>query len=150
MRFAKWVFLVSGTYGVLLVTPTFFLEERTGRDYPPAITHPEYFYGFVGTVLALQLLYLLIGSDPVRYRPAMLVATFAKTSFAIAAPTLYFLGRTPASWPLSPASTASWPCSSSSPGSRPPEFGPKPRRGIVRLFALTQFKNSMQTRAKTG
>ena len=53
----------------MITTPNYFLETRLGEDYPPAITHPEFFYGFVGTCLAWQLAYLLIATDPVRYRP---------------------------------------------------------------------------------
>ena len=48
MKFARIVFLVAGIYGLLVVAPQYFLEARIGRDTPPAITHPEFFYGFVG------------------------------------------------------------------------------------------------------
>jgi hypothetical protein len=40
-------------------------------------------------------MYLLIGLDPVRYRPAMLLAAVAKGSFAVAVSVLYALGRVP-------------------------------------------------------
>src|SRR5262249_1624463 len=72
MKFARYVFLIAGVYGLLIIAPQYFLEERVGTDYPPAVTHPEYFYGFVGVTLAWQVLYLVIASDPVRYRPVML------------------------------------------------------------------------------
>jgi hypothetical protein len=52
MRFAKAVFLIAGIYGVMILTPIYFMEGKIGRDTPPAITHPEYFYGFLGTALA--------------------------------------------------------------------------------------------------
>ena len=68
MNFAKWVFLLAGIYGLLVVTPQFFLEQRVNRDYPPAITHPEYFYGFAGVALAWQVAFLIISRDPARYR----------------------------------------------------------------------------------
>jgi hypothetical protein len=59
MRFAKWVFLLAGVAGILLVVPPYFLEPQTGEDYPPAITHPEYYYGSKvprsGTSLMLEL-----------------------------------------------------------------------------------------------
>ena len=45
MKFAKIVFLVAGIYGLIVLLPLYFLEERTGRDFPPPITHPEYYYG---------------------------------------------------------------------------------------------------------
>lgn len=33
MRFAKWVFLLAGVSGILLVVPPYFLERQTGEDY---------------------------------------------------------------------------------------------------------------------
>ena len=35
MKFARWVFLLAGIYGALVVLPQFFLERRVGIDYPP-------------------------------------------------------------------------------------------------------------------
>jgi hypothetical protein len=72
MRFAKWMFLLAGVSGILLVVPPYFLERQTGEDYPPSITHPEYYYGFFGVTLAWQVMFLVIATDPVRYRRAML------------------------------------------------------------------------------
>jgi hypothetical protein len=93
MRFAKWVFLLAVAYGIGVVVPLFFLEERMGEDYPPAINHPEWYYGFAGTCLAWQLMYLMIGLDPARYRMVMLLAAVAKMSFVVALLILYQKGR---------------------------------------------------------
>ena len=93
MKFAKRVFFISGIYGLIVVLPLYFLEEKTGRDYPPAITHPEYYYGFVGVTAAWQILYLMISTDPVRFRPLMLPPMLAKSSFVIAVTILFFQGR---------------------------------------------------------
>src|SRR5437867_1228835 len=82
MRFAKWVFLLAGISGILIVLPHYFVEEKFGRDHPPPVNHPEFFYGFFGVTLAWQFLFLVIGSDPVRFRPAMLPAMFEKASFS--------------------------------------------------------------------
>jgi hypothetical protein len=98
MRFAKWVFLVAGVSGILLVIPPYFLERQTGEDYPPPITHPEYYYGFFGVSLAWQVMFLVIASDPARYRPVMLPAMLEKVSFAVAIPILYAAGRVAAVW----------------------------------------------------
>ena len=95
MRFVRLVFRVSGIYGVLLIAPLYFLEARVGRDYPPAINHPEYYYGFVATCLAWQLMYLLISTDPVRYRTPMLLGAFGKLSFFISTLILFFQDRIP-------------------------------------------------------
>jgi hypothetical protein len=96
MRFAKYVYLIAGVYGLLVTLPLFFTEGQYGQDHPPAVTHPEFYYGFAGLCLAWQLAFLVIGSDPVRYRPLMPVTFVEKFSFVVAAPILYHLGRTPA------------------------------------------------------
>jgi hypothetical protein len=84
VTFARLIFLLAGIYGVLVVTPNFFLEEKTGADYPPAITHPEFFYGFAGVALAWQVAFLIIATDPRRYRPMILPSVLEKFSFAVA------------------------------------------------------------------
>jgi len=58
MKFAKVVFLVAGIYGLIVLLPLYFMEAQTGRDYPPPITHPEYYYGFIGVAVAWQLVFL--------------------------------------------------------------------------------------------
>jgi len=83
MKFAKAVFLIAGIYGVVILTPMYFLESRIGRDQPPAITHPEYFYGFVGIALAWQVLFLILSRDPLRYRAMILPAVLEKLAFGI-------------------------------------------------------------------
>ena len=93
MRFAKIVFTVAGVYGLLVLVPQYFLEGRYGRDFPPPVSHPEHYYGFVGLALVWQLAFLLIARDPARYRPLMLVAVLEKLSFGLAVPTLFALGR---------------------------------------------------------
>ena len=96
MRFATYAFRWAGIYGLLGLLPQYFLEERINRDYPPAITHPEYYYGFLGVALAWQLAFLVIARDPQRYRLLMLPAIVEKISFGGAAVALYAAGRIPA------------------------------------------------------
>lgn len=50
------------------------LEDRIGRDLPPPITHPEYFYDSIGVTIAWQVAFLVIARDPVRYRVLMIPA----------------------------------------------------------------------------
>jgi hypothetical protein len=83
MRFAKTVFLIAGIYGVLILTPIYFMEARIGQETPPAITHPEYFYGFLGTALAWQFLFLVLSKDPLRYRAMILPSVLEKASYGI-------------------------------------------------------------------
>ncbi|MBC7782625.1 MAG: hypothetical protein H7144_02205 [Burkholderiales bacterium] len=93
MKFAKNTFLLAGIYGLIVLLPHYFMEGKIGRDTPPAITHPEYFYGFVGLGVAWQVMFLLIATNPARYRPAMLVGIIEKVSFGAAAIVLYLQGR---------------------------------------------------------
>jgi len=89
MKFAKWVFLIAGIYGILALAPLYFFESQIARDYPPAITHPEYYYGFTGVTLAWQIAFLVIASNPSRFRMMMLPAVVEKLSCVIAISFLY-------------------------------------------------------------
>jgi hypothetical protein len=93
MRFARIVFRAAGIYGVLVLAPMYFLENRIGVQTPPAITHPEYFYGFVGGALAWQFLFLVISTDPVKYRAMILPSIVEKITFGIAVLILLSQGR---------------------------------------------------------
>jgi hypothetical protein len=93
MIFARLVFLIAGIYGLIVLLPLFFLEEKTGRDLPPPITHPEYYYGFIGVAVAWQILFLILSRDPVRYRPMMIPAIVEKATFAIAVLLLFLNDR---------------------------------------------------------
>lgn len=96
MQFGRWVFAVAGIYGLIVLTPQYFMETQIGRDYPPAITHPEFFYGFNGVALAWQVAFLMISRDPARFRPLMLPAVLEKASFGIAGWILFAQQRIPA------------------------------------------------------
>ena len=48
MKFAKIVFWIAGIWGVLVLTPLYFIFDLIGRKDPPPITHPAFYYGFVG------------------------------------------------------------------------------------------------------
>jgi hypothetical protein len=108
MRFAKWVFLLAGIRGVLVVIPPYFLEERFGRDNPPPINHPDFYGFFRVTTSAWQFIFLVIGSDPIRFRRAVLPAMVEKVSFSRAIPTLYALVRVNVTWVGSAALDATW------------------------------------------
>jgi hypothetical protein len=93
MTFARRVFRFAGIYGLIVLPPQYFLETRIGRDTPPPITHPEFFYGFLGVAIAWQVVFLIIAQDPRRYRPLMLAGVIEKFSFGIAAAALYIQKR---------------------------------------------------------
>ncbi len=93
MKFAKYSFLVAGIYGLIVLLPQYFLESKVGTDSPPAITHPEFFYGFVGVGIAFQIVFLIISTDPAKFRLMILPSIVEKFSFAIAATVLLLGGR---------------------------------------------------------
>lgn len=93
MRFARWVYLLAGIYGLLVLVPQYFLESRNGISYPPVINHPEYYYGFVGVAIAWQVAFLIISKDPRRYRLMMIAAVIEKYSYGIAVLILFWQGR---------------------------------------------------------
>jgi hypothetical protein len=94
---ARWIFWLAGLYGLAVILPQYFLLDRIGRDNPPAVTHVEYFYGFVGVALVWQVAFLIIGRDPLRFRPLMLVAVLEKLSFGIPVALLFAQQRVPTS-----------------------------------------------------
>jgi hypothetical protein len=93
LAFARWTFRLAAAYGVLTLAPMYWLEARFATDNPPALTHPEFFYGFLAVALAWQALFWIIGRDPVRYRPAMLAAILEKFGYGASVLVLQALGR---------------------------------------------------------
>lgn len=94
--FARRVFFWAGVYGLAVLAPQYFLEDSIGRDFPPAITHPEHFYGFIGVAMAWQFAFLLISREPSRLRPIMLAAVAEKLLFASSTFALLASSRAPA------------------------------------------------------
>jgi vacuolar-type H+-ATPase subunit I/STV1 len=83
MKFAKIVFRVAGIWGFLIITPLYFIADLIGKKDPPPITHPAFYYGFVGVALVWQVAFLMIATDPVRFRPLMIAAIFEKLVYVI-------------------------------------------------------------------
>ena len=97
MKFGKTVFRIAAIWGVLVVPPLYFMFDLIGRKDPPPITHPGFFYGFVGAALAWQLAFFVIATDPARYRPLMVPSVVEKFSYGIAVVILVVQGRMQAS-----------------------------------------------------
>ena len=94
MRIARRVFRFAGIYGLLVLLPQYFTEVKIGHDYPPAITHPEFYYGFLGVAISWQIAFLVIAKDPLRYRIMMIPSIAEKLTFGIAVLFLFFGHRT--------------------------------------------------------
>ena len=97
MKFAKIVFWVASIWGVLVLTPLFFMFDVIGRTDPPTITHPGFYYGFACVALVFQFVFMVIATDPMRFRPMMIVAVLEKVTYASAVITLYIQQRMHAS-----------------------------------------------------
>ncbi len=93
MKFARIVFAIAGVYGVLVLAPLYFFYDRIGRQNPPPITHPQFYYGFAGVALAFQFVFFLIATDPARFRPMIAPSIVEKITYAAACATLHSQGR---------------------------------------------------------
>ena len=76
MTFARWLFWVAGAFGCAAVYP---LYHRPGT--------PTY-YGMIGTLIAWQAAFFVIGSNPRRYRWLMIPAILEKALWML---TLFIL-----------------------------------------------------------
>ncbi len=93
MKFAKTVFYVAGAWGVVVLTPMYFLIDFIGRQGGAPINYPQFFYGFVSVALAWQIGFLVIGSDPARFRPMMIPGMLEKFGHVMSMTALYLQGR---------------------------------------------------------
>jgi len=80
--FATYVFWTATIWGVLVITPLYFLYGRIGITDPPPITHPGFYYGFVSTALAWQVLFGFIAVHPERHAGIIPVAILEKFGYA--------------------------------------------------------------------
>ncbi len=97
MKFAKYTFLIAGIYGLFALVPMYFLKDYVGQENPPTITHPEFFYGFVGVALAWQFVFLIISRDSAKYRLLMLPSILEKLAWGVPVLILYLQNQVSAS-----------------------------------------------------
>jgi len=97
VKFSKIVFWIAGIWGLLVITPLYFMFDVISRSDPPPITHPGFFYGFVGAALAWQIAFFFIARDPSRHRPLMIPSVLEKFSYGAAVAVLVGQGRMHAS-----------------------------------------------------
>jgi hypothetical protein len=84
----RWLFRGAAVYGALALLPMYLMP-------PPGLTHPVYYYGFVGVALAWQLAFWIVASDPVRYRMLILPGIVEKLGFGVAASYLHLTTALP-------------------------------------------------------
>jgi hypothetical protein len=93
MKFARIVFYAAAIWGILVITPLFFIFNLIGRQDPPPITHPGFYYGFAATALAWQIAFLVIASAPTRFRPLMIVSVIEKFGYGATVVVLFLQSR---------------------------------------------------------
>jgi hypothetical protein len=93
MRLAKVVFIGAGVWGVAVLTPLYFLVDLTGRRYAAPVDYPHFFYGFLSVALAWQFAFLVIGSNPARFRPLMIPGILEKLGHVGGVAVLHGQGR---------------------------------------------------------
>ena len=71
----RWWFRGAAIYGTLGLA-TLLAQQPPGGD-------ALFFYGFIGTALAFQLVFWIIGGDPVRFRTVMLAGPIEKLGFVV-------------------------------------------------------------------
>ena len=93
MRFAQVVFIGAGIWGIAVLTPFYWLVDVTGRRYAPPTEYPHFFYGFFAITMAWQFAFLVIGSNPILFRPLMVPSMFEKFSYVVTLVVLYNQAR---------------------------------------------------------
>lgn len=87
----RWValwFRGAAIFGLLALLPQYLLPQPAGAELVA--------YGFIGTAAAFQLVFWVIGGDPVRYRALMLPSVAEKLAFGVPAVILFLSGKVPA------------------------------------------------------
>jgi len=93
VKFAKIVFYAAGIWGIAILTPLYFSTSTLDRVPAPPVADPMFFYGFLAVTMAFQLVFLVIGSDPVRFRPLMFPSLVEKFGFIVSMVVLFSRGR---------------------------------------------------------
>jgi len=96
VAFAKWTFIGAGIWGILVLLPLYRLVDITGRQYAPPTDYPHFFYGFLSVAMAWQIAFLIIGSNPTRFRPLMFASLIEKFGHVSTVAMLFWRGRIPA------------------------------------------------------
>ena len=89
MRFAKFTFVGAGIWGIAVLTPLYWLFDVTGRSYSPPTDYAHFYYGFLSVAMAWQIAFLVIGSNPARYRPLMIPGMLEKLGYVAGVAVLY-------------------------------------------------------------
>jgi hypothetical protein len=93
MRFAKIVFIAAGVWGIVVLTPLYFLLDISGGQNAVPSTYPQFVFGFLSVAMAWQIAFLMIGTSPVRFRPLMIASIVEKVGHVMTVAVLYGQAR---------------------------------------------------------
>ncbi len=91
MKATRIIFGLAALWGFVALVPGLFGEAAFNVAMPPAVTHPEFYYGFHGLALVFQLVFVIIALDPERYRALIPIAILEKLAFF--APTMWLFAE---------------------------------------------------------
>jgi hypothetical protein len=91
VRFARIVFRIAGSWGVVLLTALYFVSEPTAPIGTAA--GAQFYFGFLAVTMAWQLAFFVIASDPVRFRLMILPAIVEKFGYVVSLAVLYARNR---------------------------------------------------------
>lgn len=84
----RWWFRGAAIYGLVALLPQYLFPQPAGAELVS--------YAFIGTASAFQLVFWVIGGDPVRYRALMLPGVAEKLAFGVPAVALFARSDAPA------------------------------------------------------
>jgi len=93
MKFAKVVFVGAGMWGIGVLTPLYWLVDVSGRRYGVPTEYPQFYYGFLSVAMAWQIAFLIIGSNPARFRMLMIPGMLEKLGYVVPLVVLYQQAR---------------------------------------------------------
>jgi hypothetical protein len=80
-------------WGIVVLTPLYFLLDITGRHYAPPDAYPHFFYGFLSVTMTWQIAFLIIGSSPARFRLLMIPSILEKLGYVVTLVVLHSQAR---------------------------------------------------------
>jgi hypothetical protein len=93
MKFAKVVFVGAGIWGIGVLTPLYWLVDVSGRRYGVPTEYPQFYYGFLSVAMAWQIAFLIVGSNPARFRMLMIPGILEKLGYVVPLVVLYQQAR---------------------------------------------------------
>jgi hypothetical protein len=87
-RWISWWFRGAALFGLVALLPQYLLPQPTEAALVA--------YAFIGTAAAFQLVFWVIGSNPVRFRALMLPSVAEKLAFGVPAIVLFARAEAPA------------------------------------------------------